>query len=897
MKKIILLLLTSIQIITYAQLQDFDSGVFPPTTPNVITNPIWSGGTSSGNPATWYRSDDVVVNGTFGNDGLNNGFGGTGNCVILYSNRLDGYNPFFEVDMIINNVDMSSYSSPMLKFYIKHPDGGEEIEIAASDSGGTYSVLQTFSSNYSNWTLVSVDLSSYGNSTDVSIRFRGKESSPFSADMINVGIDNIEIIEQTNMAYLSSTTSHVNCGLKQGYNNQAIMKIEVVTQGTLNPIDLTKLVMNTSGSSDDCNDVRLKKIYYTGTSNSFSTINLIGSTELTGTYTINSKINLSEGTNYFWLACDISDSATLSDTVDAECVNIVVNGNTETPTITAPIGSLAINNTGIFVVSNLNNTGAGSFRDAINSASAYNCGDAIVDASGVSGIINWNSQINLNTNHNISIIGSGPNNLTIRGTPGGFMYHYGEGSIQIEGFHFTKFSSGVVGQAIIYKPNSAGDIHIKNCNVDSNTVRFLYIPNSSGDLIIENSTFSNNTNSIQSGVMYIANMGGSIKLSNSTFYNNYSAEYAGVMYVANVSGGLFIENCTFMNNSCLQSFGGAIRAANASPVVLNTTFENNTPNEFFGSLSMNYSHMSNTSSANISGANNILNVSGGLSALGNNGGKTPTCSINTGSILINAGTTNLIYDQRGYGRPNMSDIGAYEFNGAQDVTAPVPDSATLSDVNYCFSVFALTAPTATDDFASTVNVSNDACLPITTPGTTVVTWTFDDGNGNTITKTQNIINTTINTSTTLTGSNISSNAIDASYQWLDCNNNYAVISEETKATYTPSANGSYAVKLTKNGCIDTSSCVTISNLGIIENSFGKNLILYPNPTNGSLSVDLGEFMGSIKINITDISGRLIQTSEFINTQTINLSITEPSGIYILTIESAGHKAIFQILKN
>jgi hypothetical protein len=52
----------------------------------------------------------------------------------------------------------------------------------------------------------------------------------------------------------------------------------------------------------------------------------------------------------------------------------------------------------------------------------------------------------------------------------------------------------------------------------------------------------------------------------------------------------------------------------------------------------------------------------------------------------------------------------------------------------------LTAPTATDNCTNaTVSVTNDAMLPITTQGTTVVTWTYDDGNGNTSTQTQNVV--------------------------------------------------------------------------------------------------------------------------------------------------------------
>jgi hypothetical protein len=713
--------------------QNFDSGVWPPVSPNVITTPEWGGGTFSGDPATWYRSDDPVVNGTFGNNGLNSGYGGSGNCAILYSNMFDGYDPFFEVDMIINNIDISSFTAPMLKFYMKHPDGNEEIEIAvSSNSGLTYSVLQTFNSNFTDWTSLSVDLSAYMGSSDLTIRFRGKESNFRSADMTNVGIDNIEVIEQTNMVYVSSTTSHVSCGLKQGYKDQPILRIDVTTQGTLNPLDLTELIMNTNGSTNDCDDVLLKKIYFTATNGTFNTSNLVGSSDLTGNYTVTGSLALNEGTNYIWVACDVPSTSTLSNVVDAECTGIIVDGNTVIPSTTAPTGNLIINNTGVFEVTNLNDAGAGSLRQAINNAYAHSCGDAIVDATGISGTINWGAKRSGGPAHDVTIIGGGPDQLTIDGgAVNGFLYHYGDGGLKLKGFKIMNCA----GNEVIYKPNGAGDLILDDCWFDNNTYRTVYFPNNSGSFSATNCTFSNNSSS--SGTMYFPNINGSVNFSNCTFYNNSSGSTAAVLYAANVQGGLFLDNCTLLNNSCSSGIGG-IKSLGGSCTVVNSTFENS-PNDFYGQINMNYSHMSNLSGATISGANNILNVTANLSVLANYGGTVPTCSINPGSPLINAGTANIEYDQRGYFRPDISDIGAYEYNGVQDVTAPVADVATLSDVTAECEITALTAPTATDNYTSNLTVLHNVCLPITDQGTTVVTWTYDDDNGNTSTQTQNVV--------------------------------------------------------------------------------------------------------------------------------------------------------------
>ena len=53
----------------------------------------------------------------------------------------------------------------------------------------------------------------------------------------------------------------------------------------------------------------------------------------------------------------------------------------------------------------------------------------------------------------------------------------------------------------------------------------------------------------------------------------------------------------------------------------------------------------------------------------------------------------------------------------------------------------------------------------------------------------------------------------ASYQWLDCNNNYGILVGEDDYQLNASSNGSYAVEITyNNGCVDTSSCYIVGNI-------------------------------------------------------------------------------------
>ena len=77
-----------------------------------------------------------------------------------------------------------------------------------------------------------------------------------------------------------------------------------------------------------------------------------------------------------------------------------------------------------------------------------------------------------------------------------------------------------------------------------------------------------------------------------------------------------------------------------------------------------------------------------------------------------------------------------------DVTAPVADAGSLTDVTDECSATPV-APTATDNCDGSVNGTPDVTFPITTQGTTVVTWTYTDGNGNSSTQTQNVIITDV----------------------------------------------------------------------------------------------------------------------------------------------------------
>ena len=75
----------------------------------------------------------------------------------------------------------------------------------------------------------------------------------------------------------------------------------------------------------------------------------------------------------------------------------------------------------------------------------------------------------------------------------------------------------------------------------------------------------------------------------------------------------------------------------------------------------------------------------------------------------------------------------------EDNSAPVPDVAVLSDVTGECSATILSAPTATDNCAGVVAGTTADPLTYAEQGTYTVTWTYDDGNGNTSQQVQQIV--------------------------------------------------------------------------------------------------------------------------------------------------------------
>ena len=81
------------------------------------------------------------------------------------------------------------------------------------------------------------------------------------------------------------------------------------------------------------------------------------------------------------------------------------------------------------------------------------------------------------------------------------------------------------------------------------------------------------------------------------------------------------------------------------------------------------------------------------------------------------------------------------------------------------------------------------------------------------------------------------------------------------------------------------------------NDFSKTSIsVYPNPSDGNFSIDLGENYQTLSLTIKDMSGRIIQSSNYYDRQLLNLKLDGPAGIYFLMIVSGDKRSTIRLIK-
>jgi hypothetical protein len=411
--------------------------------------------------------------------------------------------------------------------------------------------------------------------------------------------------------------------------------------------------------------------------------------------------------------CVVNDSCSpslgLSLTTDQRGAgfNRSVDGNGD-GVATVDIGAYEVQS---ILVTNTNDSGPGSLRQAIMDANANADTNAINFQAGLTGTINLLSELpGLGTS--MMINGPGANLLTVaRSNAAATDFHifniFG-GNIAIRGL---TISGGNVGGAGISN-SSTGTVSIINCAISGNNATPFGQPaggifsGSSGTLNVIGSTISGNSANTNCGGIAI-DYGLTLNVTNSTISGNSAQGDAGGICVntgtANITGSTVTNNRADSNGSNSFAHGGGISVSSGGTLNLRNTlvagnFRGVSPGTA-DDISTITGVVNSTSSFNLIGTggsggltngvnNNQVGIANpGLGPLANNGGPTQTHPLLPSSPALNAGSNTLATnaglttDQRGLPRiaNTTVDIGAFESRGFTiAATGGTPQSAPIT---------------------------------------------------------------------------------------------------------------------------------------------------------------------------------------------------------------------------
>jgi len=200
--------------------------------------------------------------------------------------------------------------------------------------------------------------------------------------------------------------------------------------------------------------------------------------------------------------------------------------------------------------------------------------------------------------------------------------------------------------------------------------------------------------------------------------------------------------------------------------------------------------------------------------------------------------------------------------------------------------------------ATTGSGTGDASVVIFEPGVTTVTFTLDDGNGNSnqysLTVTHQEVEDIVVTQTD--GTLSASAPSGGSFQWINCDGN-TIIEGATSSSFVPDGSGEYAVILTQNGCSDTSECYSVTVSGLGDRAINLDYKVYPNPAHDYVTLDMIHEQTNASIKVVDITGKVIYTEElerFIKTDLDLSSFKE--GMYFLHIQSDQNYGVRRLVK-
>jgi hypothetical protein len=139
----------------------------------------------------------------------------------------------------------------------------------------------------------------------------------------------------------------------------------------------------------------------------------------------------------------------------------------------------------------------------------------------------------------------------------------------------------------------------------------------------------------------------------------------------------------------------------------------------------------------------------------------------------------------------------------------------------------------------------------------------------------------VNAGISVSGITLSATNSGMQYQWLNCATNQ-IIGLPTTQSFTPSTNGEYAVIVYDGNCSDTSDCITISSVSLIEDQI-SNFTISPNPVTSFALIEGISTSLANEIELITSTGIVVKKFNITSDQMLLDLNGIASGIYFIRI--------------
>lgn len=123
----------------------------------------------------------------------------------------------------------------------------------------------------------------------------------------------------------------------------------------------------------------------------------------------------------------------------------------------------------------------------------------------------------------------------------------------------------------------------------------------------------------------------------------------------------------------------------------------------------------------------------------------------------------------------------------------------------------------------------------------------------------------------------------ATHQWLDCAD-HSVLAGDTNQTFEVISDGSFAVEISKEQCIDTSGCIQMLISSADDPLFSK-ISVYPNPNEGLIFIDLPRQAERAHVKLYSAEGVLVFSEQIFGQTQLQVEVPELHGWFYLKLET------------